>query len=483
MALQNTNLIIQGSHLPATFKGTPDDLFVAMLQRMKIVSPTGQSFFIISDTEPSSNLGPWLKGGTQWWVFDPELKRYVPLDISESETRWFQVGSTTPTTADPPVWLRTTNNPTEAEPSIGTPIAWYLFDGTTWIDFTSLKDRSVTQEKLFYTANFFGTASGTNNYSVAFQPSTAFDYGDGTTKAFVGFIKFTNANTGAVTLSLNGGGGAPVKKNVNQDLVAGEIVAGGVYLLVFDGVNFQIQTPLITPGPALPIVPGGIIAFSDGLVIQNNAGSPTTTVDITAQRVILGTTNGAIFSTFSVVESIDITVPGLGGLDTITTPEAASTWYYVWLVSNGSDVSAVFSTSSSSPTLPADYIYTALLGAIYNDAASDLITIWQTARRTSILETFVQGAGLGPELLLIDIAVPPIAKTVFGSARTRTAVIDPGTLHTVAGDVNGIGIVTLWLSSDGAAAPTNEGFFEVPLVTPQSVYIDEPALNVAGFTL
>lgn len=484
MALFNTNLLIQGSVLPATFKGTPQDLFRAMLERMKIVSPSGQSFFIIGDTEPSSNLGPWLNTLTNsWLVFDQELKRYVPISVSDSETKWFWVGSNTPPNTTPPIWLKTTDTPTEAAPTFGNPVSWLMWTGTEWKDFTFLFDRSITQEKLFYTANFFGTASGTNNYSVAFQPSTAFSYGDGSTKAFAGLIKFTNANTGAVTLSINGGGGAPVKKNVSVDLVAGEIAAGGVYLLVFDGVNFQIQSPLITPGPPLPIVPGGIIAFSDGLVIQNNPGSPTTTVDITAQRVILGTTNGAIFSTFSVVESIDITVPGLGGLDTTTTPEAASTWYYIWLVSNGSDVSAVFSTSDSSPTLPADYIYTALLGAVYNDAASDLIDIFQTARRTSILETFVQGAGAGPELLLIDIAVPPIAKTVFGSARTRTAVVDPGTLHTIAGDVNGIGIVTLWLSSDGAAAPTNEGFFEVPLITPQSVYIDEPALNVAGFTI
>lgn len=477
MALFNTNLIIQGSHLPATFKGTPDDLFVAMLERMKIVSASGVSFFVVGDIEPSSNLGPWLKNGTQWWVFDAELKRYVPLDISASETRWFQVGATTPTTADPPVWLRTTNNPTEAEPSIGTPIAWYLFDGTTWIDFTSLKDRSVTQEKLFYTANFFGTASGTNNYSVAFQPATAFNYGDGSTKAFVGFIKFTNANTGAVTLSVNGGGGAPVKKNVNQELVAGEIDAGAVHLLVFDGVNFQIQSPVTTPGPPLPIVPGGIIAFSDGLVIQNNPGSPTTTVDITAQRVILGTTNGASFLTFSVIESIDITVPGLGGLDTITTPEAASTWYYIWLVSDGSDVSAVFSTSDTAPVLPAGYIYTALLGAIYNDAASNLITIWQTDRRTSIATVSITTlVGLTP----VDVAVPPIAKTSFGTA--GIPALPPADQFLIVSGDGTVGAVSIHINN---LQITDTGFFEVPLMTPQNIFVSAAGftLIIAGFTI
>src|SRR6267378_1609416 len=108
MALQDTQLLIQGSHLPATFRGTPDDLFVAMLQRMKIVSPTGTSFFVVGDVEPTSNLGPWLKGGTQWFVWDGSLKKYVPLDISSSETKWFFIGASTPTTQDPPVWLKTT---------------------------------------------------------------------------------------------------------------------------------------------------------------------------------------------------------------------------------------------------------------------------------------------------------------------------------------------------------------------------------------
>src|SRR6185295_16189664 len=245
MSLQNTNLIIQGAPLPAAFKGKPNDLFVAMLERMKIVSPFGTSFFVISDVMPSSNQGPWLKGGTQWWVFDPNLKTYVPLDISESETKWYQVGKDTPTNTNPPLWLKTTENATEAKPKFGTPIAWYLFDGATWVQLPVLiEDRSLLARKFDYKANFYGTASGTNNYSLSFDPNTAFDYGNGVTEAFAGYVKFTNANTGAVTLSLNGGGGAPVKKDVNQDLTAGEIAAGQILLLVFDGTNFQVMSGL-----------------------------------------------------------------------------------------------------------------------------------------------------------------------------------------------------------------------------------------------
>lgn len=133
MVLQATGLLIQMAPLPATFKGTPNEWAVEIVRRMRIVSPTGTNFIFIGDTEPSSNAGPWLRGGTQWWVFSPDIKRYVPLDISASETLWFQVGNTTPATGEPPVWLKTTKDQTEADPSIGRPISWYSFDGTNWV--------------------------------------------------------------------------------------------------------------------------------------------------------------------------------------------------------------------------------------------------------------------------------------------------------------------------------------------------------------
>jgi len=136
--MNDTNLIIIMGQIPPTFRGTPPDLAEAMVRRMKIVSPTGANFIFIGDTEPTSNVGPWLKNGTQWWVFDVDLKRYVPLDISASEQQWFQTGTSTPLVADPPVWLRTTHDPTEADPSIGNPISWHVYNGTAWIPFSGI---------------------------------------------------------------------------------------------------------------------------------------------------------------------------------------------------------------------------------------------------------------------------------------------------------------------------------------------------------
>lgn len=138
MALQDTNLVVQMGKLRTTFAGTPQELADEMIRRMKIVSPSGINFIFVGDTEPTSNVGPWLKDGTKWYVFDDTINRYVPLDISDSETIWFQTGATTPSTSTPPVWLRTDKDPTEADPSVGNPLSWHVFNGTNWISFVGL---------------------------------------------------------------------------------------------------------------------------------------------------------------------------------------------------------------------------------------------------------------------------------------------------------------------------------------------------------
>lgn len=138
MSLQDTNLLVQMAPIPATFKGTPQELAAAMIRRVKIVSPSGTNFIFVGDTEPTSNVGPWLKDGTKWYVWEEDIKRYVPLDISDSETQWYFIGNSVPATSDPPVWLKTTKDASEADPSHGDPISWYVFNGTAWVPYVGV---------------------------------------------------------------------------------------------------------------------------------------------------------------------------------------------------------------------------------------------------------------------------------------------------------------------------------------------------------
>jgi hypothetical protein len=53
-------------------------------------------------------------------------------------------------------------------------------------------------------------------------------------------FKAANANTGASTLNVNGGGAVAIKKNGGTPLASGDITSGQIVAVVFDGTNWQI---------------------------------------------------------------------------------------------------------------------------------------------------------------------------------------------------------------------------------------------------
>lgn len=54
------------------------------------------------------------------------------------------------------------------------------------------------------------------------------------------YFKPTTANTGACTLNINSLGAKSIKKNVSQDLDTGDIKAGQMVIVQYDGTNFQL---------------------------------------------------------------------------------------------------------------------------------------------------------------------------------------------------------------------------------------------------
>jgi YVTN family beta-propeller protein len=90
-----------------------------------------------------------------------------------------------------------------------------------------------------------GTASGTDTYSVSIAGVTAYNVND----AYA--IGFTNANTGASTLNINGLGAVPISKNNVVPIIGGDIAAGQRFIAIYDGTNFQL----------LGIAPNQMFAF------------------------------------------------------------------------------------------------------------------------------------------------------------------------------------------------------------------------------
>lgn len=81
----------------------------------------------------------------------------------------------------------------------------------------------------------FGVTSGTNTYTVTMSNITSLYAGLRVT------VKFANANTGASTLNVSGLGAKPIVKAGGIALSSGNLKANGVYTLVYDGANFQLQ--------------------------------------------------------------------------------------------------------------------------------------------------------------------------------------------------------------------------------------------------
>jgi len=238
-----TQLLVELAPLDPAFKGTPQQFATHVVQRMRIVSPSGIVSFVVGDVEPRYNAGPWLKGGTAWWVWDETTKRYVPLDITDTAAGQAVL-------AIQALLARLIDNNGN------------LLPGTVW-NSACLADRIVTQPKLHWNSCFYCSAGGVNAYSVSLANTDGTtpvpSFGDGSASSIALLIKIGITNTTPVTtLSVNGSVPYPLVKDATTPLVAGDLLAGKVYLVVFDGTSFQvldgINEPLVISMPSATIV-------------------------------------------------------------------------------------------------------------------------------------------------------------------------------------------------------------------------------------
>ena len=99
---------------------------------------------------------------------------------------------------------------------------------------------------------------------------------------------------------------------------------------------------------------------------------------------------------------------GANGLDTGSL--AASTWYYLYLIYNGTTVAGLMSASSSAPTLPSGYTYSSLIGVALTDGSKNFVGLKAAGNDYQ----YVVGSNLS--------AVPQIASGNAGSTSIPTWV-------------------------------------------------------------
>lgn len=117
--------------------------------------------------------------------------------------------------------------------------------------------------------------SGSANAMVVTQSPVPVAY----TTGMVLNVKAAATNTTTTTINLNGIGAKTIKKLHNQNLAAGDIEAGQIVTLVYDGTNFQMQSQLATE---VSVSTDGWTASSDTWTYASAATFTIAGVDRTA---------------------------------------------------------------------------------------------------------------------------------------------------------------------------------------------------------
>jgi hypothetical protein len=129
-----------------------------------------------------------------------------------------------------------------------------------------------------------GQATGTDTYAVSIPGVTGYTLND----AYA--IGFTNANTGASTLNINGLGAVNIAKNNTVPIIGGDIAANQQFIAIYDGTNFQL----------LGVAPNQMFAYvtnADSVTI--NRGQPVYAFGATGDRMTVKLANNTSEATSS----------------------------------------------------------------------------------------------------------------------------------------------------------------------------------------
>jgi|GEM_PF-4193168 len=186
----------------------------------------------------------------------------------------------------------------------------------------------------------------------------------------------------------------------------------------------SVPTFVATPSPIESGITGGTLNFS------GSAHGAGTTAVFTADEVLLRAADGRTVLARNVNLTLSISSTGLNALDTGTA--AASTWYNVYLISNGLTVGCVAvkeldadhdNVDDITPSWPTGYVYRARVSAIYLDASTQVRQFQQTGREIYQIPVLVKEAdpSAGYHLLnynnsTIVNCIPMRARKAWGNA-------------------------------------------------------------------
>lgn len=292
---------------PATWQQVAD----TMASRLQISLNRAYALFNIGSVLPTSNQGPFLLNGLQWYVWSNDLARYILMPIDQSQLMFF-IGQSAPDPAVYKIWWRTDSDgnamvPYWFNPALTpSPGQWQpfgystkqidaFFPGTDTI--TGFKEVNWAQVLNAPALISSSPSSGTTAQrpTPSQSPALYFDtdinclliYYTGswhTVDGSPGDVKFVNATTLAAALLQNPGWAQNAAAN-KRVLIAADDTSG--YTVGATGGS-------ATATLAQENLPSTVSDI--GIASQNGSGPGAACLLTTGQSVIPGTLGGGLFS-------------------------------------------------------------------------------------------------------------------------------------------------------------------------------------------
>jgi len=118
-------LTFRAAPLPERYKADPEQFKNDIVARLYAESGESIAFFASGSVAPSSNVGPWLKNGQEWWVWSDDVGGYIPMLVPQ-ETLKYAVQSAEPDPTKYLFWIQLDG--------LGSPLALKTYYGAAWVD-------------------------------------------------------------------------------------------------------------------------------------------------------------------------------------------------------------------------------------------------------------------------------------------------------------------------------------------------------------
>ncbi len=177
-------------------------------------------------------------------------------------------------------------------------------------------------------------------------------------------VKFNRASTGSDTINISGKGPKSLKQyDASGAKVAAVFAIDQLGDIEYDGTDAVLLDQL-------PTSAGAVQGAFKNLVVSTTGLSAVVTV--TADELSVGNSSGGYQTLRPVSVTPSFAAAGVNGIDVgSANSQTVSTWYSVWVISNGASVAGLLSLSATAPTLPAGYTHRARVGWVFTDASAN----------------------------------------------------------------------------------------------------------------